>query len=122
MIAPSAVLEEGTSRQRPANTFLIWKAPVLASAVMAQSWAVLLASQSWISMRVPFAVPLEVVPTHLFVFAFMAIFQAVPFGWIANFSDSSLELAANCVTAVPAFVEPFATSSALPVVCIGVRL
>ena len=75
------MLAPDTSRQRLAATFLIWKAPLFASAVMFHSCSGLL-SQSWTSIRVAFTLALPFGPKHLLVFALSAIFQlALPSGW-----------------------------------------
>src|SRR5262245_10947034 len=108
------------SRQRFAATFFIMKAPVLASAVMFHAW-LLLPLQSWISMPVAFAVPLPIGPTHLLVFAFLAVVQFEPLGTMVNFC-ASLFIDAYCWMRVPLLVEPPATSSAFPPADIGARL
>src|SRR6478609_3407976 len=120
MGAPSAVLAPETSRQRPEATFLMTKAPVLASAVMFQFCAAL-PLQSWISTPVRLAVPPPTVPKHLLVLAFMEIFQVPePVVKMANFCMSPPQLE-YCWTLVPQFCEPLVTSMALPDACMGAR-
>ena len=96
------------------------KAPLFASAVMLHAW-LLLPLQSWISIPVPFPVPLPTGAKHLFVFDFIAIFQLDPFDWMVNFC-ASLFSAAYCCMREPLLGEPPATSIALPPADIGARL
>src|SRR4029079_7410252 len=121
--APSPLLAPLTSRQRLAATFLMTKAPVLASAVMVQLCCAV-PWQSWIStpVRLPRLPPQPVRPKHLFVFAFIVIFQMPePAVAIWNFCWSPPQLE-YCCTLVRLFCEPEATSSTLPLACMGARL
>src|ERR1022692_4541616 len=82
---PEAVLEFGSSRQRPDLAFLKKNAPVWASAVIVQSWLGAPALQSLMASCVPFPteLPNPARSTHLALLAVMVDFTAIALGWPA---------------------------------------
>src|ERR1022692_4409001 len=99
---PEAVLEFGSSRQRPDLAFLKKNAPVWASAVIVQSWLGTPGLQSLMASCVPFPteLPNPARSTHLALLAVMVMCQLLPSGRRVNLCGVPLQLT-YCGNGVP---------------------